>query len=102
MKTMPQKYQLKVDEIYTSSENKKILSRLIPELLDSLAPRFNPSRKQLNEWLGALHRHQRGRYRKTQTGKLDTDNRRLYANSRLSEVRTIRLLYIHCFICTNF
>jgi hypothetical protein len=95
MKTIPQEFRLRVDEVYTSSENKKILNRLVPELLNSMAPRFCPSQKQLYDWLGALHRHQRGRYRKTQTGKLDTDNRRLHANSRLNEVRIIEFLYTH-------
>ena len=98
MKTIPQKFRLRVDEVFSSSENKKILNRLVPELLNSMAPRFYPSRKQLHEWLGALHRHQRGRYRKTQTGKLDADNRRLHANSRLSEVRIIEFLYTHYFM----
>jgi hypothetical protein len=95
MKSIPQEFRLRVDEVYMSSENKKILNRLIPELLNSMAPRFNPSKKQLYDWLGALHRHQRGRYRKTQTGKLDADNRRLHANSRLNEVRIIEFLYTH-------
>ena len=98
MKTIPQEFRLLVDEVFTSSENKKILNRLVPELLNSMAPRFYPSRKQLHEWLGTLHRHQRGRYRKTQTGKLDADNRRLHANSRLSEVRIIEFLYTHYFM----
>jgi hypothetical protein len=98
MKTIPQEFRLLIDEVFSSSENKKILNRLVPELLKSMAPRFYPSRKQLYEWLGALHRHQRGRYRKTQTGKLDADNRRLHANSRLSEVRIIEFLYTHYFM----
>ena len=98
MKTIPQKFRLRVDEVFSSSENKKILNRLVPKLLNSMALRFYPSRKQLHEWLGALHRHQRGRYRKTQTGKLDADNRRLHANSWLSEVRIIEFLYTHYFM----
>ena len=98
MKTIPQEFRLLIDEVFSSSENKKILNRLVPELLNSMAPRFYPSRKQLHEWLGTLHRHQRGRYRKTQTGKLDADNRRLHANSRLSEVRIIEFLYTHYFM----
>jgi hypothetical protein len=98
MKTIPQEFRLRVDEVFSSSENRKTLNRLVPELLNSMAPRFSPSRKQLHEWLGALHRHQRARYRKTQTGKLDADNRRLHANSRLSEVRIIEFLYTHCFM----
>lgn len=98
MKSIPEEYQLKVDQVFSSSDNKKILGKIIPELLDALAPRFNPSRKQLHEWLGALHRHQRGRHRKAETGKLDADNRRLHANSRLNEVRIVKLLRIYCFM----
>ena len=93
MKTIPPNFQLKVEEVFSSPKNKEILGRLVPELLNSMTPRYKPSRKQMYEWLGALHRHQRGRYRKLQTGKLDADNRRLHANSRLSEVRIIELLY---------
>jgi hypothetical protein len=93
MKTIPPNFQLKVEEVFSSPKNKEILGRLVPELLNSMTPRYKPSRKQMYEWLGALHCHQRGRYRKLQTGKLDADNQRLHANSRLSEVRTIELLY---------
>jgi hypothetical protein len=95
MKTIPKEYQLRVDEVFSSSKNKEISGRLIPKLLNSMAPRFNSSRKQIHEWLGALHRHQRGRYRKVETGKLDADNRRLHANSRLNEVRIIKFLSIY-------
>jgi len=49
MKTIPQKYQLKVDKVFSSSDNRKILNRLVPELLNSLASCFNPTRKQLHE-----------------------------------------------------
>jgi DNA repair exonuclease SbcCD ATPase subunit len=87
MKTIPANLELRVDEVFSSSTNKRILNSLVPELIKSMSPRFHPTRKQLHEWLGALHRHQRGRYRKRETGKLDADNRRLHANSRLSEVR---------------
>jgi hypothetical protein len=94
VKTLPEHYKLRVDEVFSSSENKKILARLIPELLRLMTPNFNPSRRQLHDWLGALHRHQRGRYIKSKTGKLEADDRRLHANSRLSEVRTLGL-YIY-------
>src|SRR5271170_861934 len=94
MKTIPAEFQLKIDEIFTSSTNKKILNNLVPELLKSMAPHFHPTRRQLHEWLGALHRHQRGRYRKRETGKLDADNQRLHSNSQLNEVRLFKLLYL--------
>jgi len=94
LKTIPEKYHLKIDEVFSSLKNKKILTKLVPELLNSMAPRYNPSRKQIHEWLGSLHRHQRGRYRMEQAGKIDADNRRLHANSRLSEVIIIKFLYI--------
>ena len=46
--------------IYTDTEieNKEILSRPIPELLNSMVPCFKPLRKQMHKWLGALHYHQ--------------------------------------------
>jgi hypothetical protein len=87
MKTIPPNLELRVDEVYSSATNRKILNNLVPELLKSMGPRFRPTRKQLHEWLGVLHRHQRGRYRKREMGKLDADNRRLHGNSRLNEVR---------------
>jgi hypothetical protein len=94
MKTIPPNLELRVDEVFSSSENKKILNKLVPELLKMMAPRFQPTRKQIHEWLGSLHRHQRGRYRKKETGKIEADNRRLHANSRLNEVRLFKLLYL--------
>jgi len=104
VKTLPEHYKLRVDEVFTSAKNKKILAKLIPELLSAMAPKFDPTRRQLHDWLGALHRHQRGRYLKLKSGRLDADNRRLHANSRLSEVRTLGLyIYIfYYFTYTNF
>ena len=97
MKTIPPNLELRVDEVFSSSINRKILNNLIPELLKSMKPHFNPTRKQLHEWLGALHRHQRGRYRKRETGKLDADNRRLHGNSRLNEVRFIFIILFYSY-----
>jgi hypothetical protein len=86
LKTLPEDLELKVDEVFTSKENKKITKKLVPELLDLLKPRYNPTQTEIHKWLAALHRHQRGRYLKKKTGKLDADNRRIHANSRLNEV----------------
>jgi hypothetical protein len=85
LKTMPEDMELRINEVFTSETNKKKLKKLIPELLELLAPR-KLTRGQLRQWLSALHRHQRGRYLKKRSGKLEADNRRIHANSRLNEV----------------
>lgn len=86
IKTINKRYTLRLDEVFTSKANTKILERLIPELLRLMEPRYTPTRKQLRDWLGALHRHQRGRYIQRKSGKLPADNRRIHENSRLNEV----------------
>src|SRR5271155_1330030 len=86
LKTMPRSFKLKIDEIFTSKTNKKIMNDLIAELLRLMAPRFNPTQKQLWSWFGALHRHQRGRFLQQQSGRLTDDNRRIHVNSRVNEV----------------
>ena len=86
LKTIPRKYQLNIDEVFLSPNNKQILNKLILELERLLAPAFTPTRKEIWDWLGALHRHQRGRHLKVEQGKIDEDNRRLHANNRMNEV----------------
>ena len=86
LKTIPKKYELKVDEVFLSKNNQDILKKLVPELLRLLVPTYTPTRKEVWDWLGALHQHQRGRYKKAEAGKLDADNRRIHANNRMNEV----------------
>jgi len=86
LKTIPKKYALKVDEVFMSKNNQAILRKLVPELLRLLAPVYTPTRKEVWDWLGALHRHQRGQYKKAEAGTLDEDNRRIHANNRMNEV----------------
>jgi hypothetical protein len=83
---MPESQLLRIDEIFTSKTNTRIANNLISELLKLLAPRFKPTQKQMWDWLGALHRHQRGRFLKEKSGKLSADNRRIHINSRINEV----------------
>src|SRR5271170_8265771 len=86
LKIMPEDSKLRVDEIFTSKANRKIAKNLIPELLKLMEPRFSPTRKQLWSWLGALHRHQRGRFLQKKSGRLDADNQRIHNNSRVNKV----------------
>ena len=86
LKTMPKSRGLRINEIFTSKTNTKITAKLVPELLRMLAPRFKPTQKQMWDWLGALHRHQRGRFLKEKSGKLLADNQRIHVNSRTNEV----------------
>ena len=92
---MPEKSKLRIDEIFTSKTNSKITKKLIPELLKSMASQFSPTKKQLWNWLGALHRHQRGRFLQKESGKILADNRRIHINSRANEV----YIYIFYFFC---
>ena len=54
---MPPEFTLKNDEKFTSESNADILWQLIPRIIASMKPRFSPSYKQINDWLGALHKH---------------------------------------------
>ena len=47
LKTLPEDLELKVDEVFTSKENKKIIKKLVPELLDLLKPRYNPTQTEI-------------------------------------------------------
>jgi hypothetical protein len=94
LKTLPVENQVKYDETFTSDSNREILQKLIPELINAMRPRYNPSYGQIKDWLQSLHRHRRSRYNYSQSGKLDKDNRRLHSNSRLNEVNRY---YIYIF-----
>ena len=98
LKTMPESSKLRVNEIFTSKANKKITKNLISELLKLMAPQFSPTQKQLWNWLGALHRHQRGRFLQKESGKLDADNRRIHINSRINEV----FFFFFFFFCQKY
>jgi hypothetical protein len=89
LKTMPPEFTLKYDEKFTSESNADILRQLIPRIIASMKPRFSPSYKQINDWLGALHKHRRARLLYVERGVIDKDNRRLHRNNRLSEVESV-------------
>ena len=55
-------FEFKIDETFTSETNDKICQKLIPQLLATMKPRYQPTYEQLNNWLKALHKHQRGCY----------------------------------------
>ena len=59
LKNLLSEYEMKYDKVFTSSDNKSIQQKLVPELLKSLKPRHNSSYVQLNDWLHALHKHRR-------------------------------------------
>ena len=96
LKTMPEDSKLKIEKTFTSKTNRKIAKDLIPELLKLMAPRFSPTKKQLWSWLGALHRHQRGRFLQKKSGRLEADNRRIHNNSRVNEVCFVYLIFFFC------
>jgi hypothetical protein len=74
LKTLQPEFQLKNDETFTSEANTSIQRKLIPELLNALKPRYNPSYKELTIWLQSLHKHRRNRHIYKSKGKLDQDN----------------------------
>ena len=103
LKMTPKKHLLDVTEVFTSSMNAKKTNYLINELTKAIAGRYDVLRRDLYSWLGTLHYHQRGRYIKEIAGKLETDNRWLYSNSRLNKLwilYDIALIIINQF--TNF
>lgn len=102
LKTLPPELNLKVEETFASEVNTEIRRRLVPELLKTMKPRYNPSYDQLKSWLQALHKHRRSRYMYKQKGKIDKDDRRLHCNGRHGEVNDNRLIFQRlAFILTN-
>jgi hypothetical protein len=87
LKTFNDDLEMKYDKKFTSETNKEVLRRITPRLIDAMRPRYKPTYKQVDKWLAALHKHRRVRYLYKQRGTLDKDNRRLYKNNRLNEVK---------------
>ena len=48
-KLLPAKFNMRYDKIFNSPENKNIQQKLVPELLRSLQPQYNPTYAQLKE-----------------------------------------------------
>ena len=86
LKTLPSKFNLNYGERFTSQENSDILRELIPQLINSMKPRFRPTHTQIRNWLAALHKHRRVRLLYKSRNKLDSDNRRIHRNNRSTEV----------------
>jgi hypothetical protein len=89
LKTMPSKFDLDYDQTFMSKTNVDIRKQLIPELVKSLKPNFNPTYDQLTKWLMSLHKSRRSRNNYKKKGKLDNDDRRLHANGRMNDVRIL-------------
>jgi hypothetical protein len=86
LKTFNDDLEMKYDEKFTSETNKDIMRRITSRLIEAMRPRYNPTYKQVNKWLAALHKHRRVRFLYKQRGTLDKDNRRLHKNNRTNEV----------------
>ena len=80
------KYRLDYDKTFTE-QSTTVFEKLIPELKRLMEGIFNPSVTQLSNWLRSIHKHKRDRLKKRQTGKLESNDRRLHKNTLLSEVR---------------
>ena len=93
LKTMPKNIEIKYDEKFTSESNADIIRKLIPWLITSLKPRFNPSFKQVKGWLCSLHKHHCARLLYSRRRVLGKDNKRIHKNNRMSEVNSFFLLF---------
>ena len=101
LKTLPRTLDLNYDETFMSQANVDIRRKLIPEIIKSLKPNFNPTHDQITKWLSSLHKLRRSRNNYKKRGKLDTDDRRLHANGRINDVWItffffIITQYLHC------
>ena len=100
MKNLSSGYEMKYDEVFTSSDNRSIQQKLVPELLKSLKPRHNPSYVQLNDWLRALHKHRRDGVLLAQKGARDRTSRQVHNNNRIAEVWCEIHLGLYLFLLT--
>jgi hypothetical protein len=86
LKTIPTELDMNYEKTFNNNINIEIRRKLIPELIKSLSPKHRVSHDQIDDWLQTLHRSRRSRNNYRNKGKLESDNRRLHANGRLSEV----------------
>ncbi|CAG8709048.1 932_t:CDS:2 [Funneliformis mosseae] len=49
LKTLPNNFEMKYDQVFNSSDNKRIWQQLVPEILRSLRSRYNPLYNQLKK-----------------------------------------------------
>uniref|UniRef100_U9USW1 Uncharacterized protein n=2 Tax=Rhizophagus irregularis TaxID=588596 RepID=U9USW1_RHIID len=91
LKTVPKMLDMNYNETFTSGANVEICRKLVPELLNSLKPKYHPTYEQLTQWLKSLHKTRRSRNIYRNKGQLDADNRRLHANNRLNEKKIRRM-----------
>jgi hypothetical protein len=95
LKTIPRESDLNYDETFGSPINVEIRRKLVPELIKSLKPKFNPTHNQITQWLMSLHKSRRSRNNYRKKGRLDSDNRRLHANGRMNDVRIVVVFYLN-------
>jgi len=86
LKTIPPDLDMNYNETFNSQSNIEIRRKLVPELIKALKPNYHASYDQISKWLQTLHRSRRSRNNYKIKGRIDADNRRLHANSRLNEV----------------
>ena len=89
LKVLPTEFEMKYDEVFNSQENKKIRAKLIPEILRSLRPRYNPSYIQLKGWLRSLHKHRRDGYLllKKEQDRANKRSQNVHSTNRITEVQ---------------
>ena len=86
LKTMPAELDMNYGDTFFSQTNVEIRRKLVPELMKAMIPNYQVSYNQLVQWLKSLHKSRRSQRIYLNKGTLDTDNRRIHANSRLNEV----------------
>jgi hypothetical protein len=86
LKTFNDDLEMKYDEKFMSETNKDIMQRITSRLIEAMHPRYNPTYKQINKWLAALHKHRRVRFLYKQRDTLDKNNWQLHKNNRMNEI----------------
>ncbi|RGB23912.1 hypothetical protein C1646_773821 [Rhizophagus diaphanus] len=93
LKTMPAKFDLDYDQTFMSKINIDIRKKLIPELMNSLKPNFNPTYDQLTKWLMSLYKSRRSRNNYKKKGKLDKNIYHLKAAKALYDKDDVRIAH---------
>src|SRR3954451_3404810 len=86
LKNIKKEDDLDYEDTFNSKGNLKICSRLIPEFIKAMGPKYRPSVFQITKWLGSLHKSRRSQAKLKSSGKITEDNCRIHSNSRVNEI----------------
>src|SRR3954447_7304460 len=86
LKNIKKEDDLNYEDTFNSKSNLKIRSRLIPELIKAMRPKYRPLVSQITKWLDSLHKSRRSQAKLKSTGKITEDNHHIHSNSRVNEI----------------